>query len=58
MLRAEDVCILSWSYIEDELDLSVNSCILWSIFERLLVIWGICPMDREVTFEFFFIAYF
>lgn len=53
MLRAEDVCILSWNYNEYELKLFVNCCILWSSFEELLAIWGICTMDRERTFENF-----
>lgn len=50
MLRAEDVCILSWNYSEYELDLFINCCILRSISEELLAIWGICTMDRERTF--------
>lgn len=54
MLRAEDVCILSWNYSESELDLFINCCILWSIFEEQLVIWDICTRDRERTFEDFY----
>lgn len=54
MLRAEDVCILSWNYSEYEIDLFLNCCILWSIFKELLVICNICTMDRERTFEHFY----
>lgn len=53
VLRAKDVCILSWNYNEYELDLFINCCILWSSFEELLAIWDICTIDRERTFEKF-----